>query len=260
MSEELFSGWAADAPIEDSLLRRFVFALADRGPFLAERLGCPELRTEAVAAVDPGSPVIFDNIAVLLQPPAMVDVRAVVAQVLDFFPPERSFVLMSAWPIEDLSAAGLKLMGHPPFMFRPVGGDAPPPPAGLRIEEVADGTAADIFVRTLQEAYPMPGEGSPVFDHRILGGPIRLFTGFEGDRPIGTAGTIVDHGLNDVEWVSMMPDCRGKGYGAALTWAATLAEPTLPAALIASDDGFSIYRRMGYEPLLRLTLWFRGEM
>lgn len=260
MSEELFSGWAPDAPIDDSLLRRFVFALADRGPFLHERLGCPELRTDSLAAADPASPIIFDNLAVLLQPPSMFELDEVVADVLAFFPPERGFVLMSAWPTPDLSDRGLKLMGHPPFMYRPLGEPAPPVSPGLRIEEVTDRKSAHTFVLTLQEAYPMPGEASPVFDERILGGPIRLFTGYEGDRPIGTAGTIVSHGLNDVEWVSTMPDCRGKGYGAALTWAATLADPTLPGALIASDDGFPVYRRMGYEPLMRLTVWYRGDL
>ena len=77
MTEALFSGWAADAPVDDLLLRQFTFALADRAPFLAERIGCPELRTDAVAACDPGSPVIFDNLAVLLQPPVMIDLDLV---------------------------------------------------------------------------------------------------------------------------------------------------------------------------------------
>ena len=137
------------------------------------------------------------------------------SSVLEFFPHDRGFVLASVWHLGDLSHHGLSLMGHPPFMFRPADGSAPPAPEGLRIEEVADDDGCETFVRTLMEAYPMPGPGSPVFDRRILGGPIRLFVGFEGDRPVGTAGVVVDHGLNDVEWISMMPDCRGKGYGAA---------------------------------------------
>lgn len=40
-----------------------------------------------------------------------------------------------------------------------------------------------------------------------------------------------------VEWVSVLDRDRGKGYGATLTWAATLADPTLPGVLIASDPG-----------------------
>jgi hypothetical protein len=257
MSEELFSGWAPDAPVDDTLLRRFMFALADRGSFLHDRYGFPEVRDEAFAAVDTGSAVVFDNFATLLQPPTMIDIEDALRQILDFFPPERAFIIASAWHLGDLSSMGLQLMGHPPLMYRPAGGTRPPIPADLRIEEIIDDAGARAFARTLQEAYPMPGDPSPAFDQRLLGGPIRLFMGYEADRPVATAGVFVGHGVNDVEWVSTMPDCRGNGYGAALTWTATLADPTLPAVLIASDDGFAVYRRMGYESLLRLTVWFR---
>jgi GNAT superfamily N-acetyltransferase len=74
---------------------------------------------------------------------------------------------------------------------------------------------------------------------------------------VGTAGVYVAHGQNDVEWISVHEDCRGKGYGAALTWAATLADPSLPATLIASDPGQPVYERMGYVRLTRMSMWFR---
>jgi predicted N-acetyltransferase YhbS len=57
--------------------------------------------------------------------------------------------------------------------------------------------------------------------------------------------------------VSNLARARGKGIGAALTWAATLAEPELPATLISSDDGRPVYERMGYLPIHRFTLWHR---
>jgi hypothetical protein len=257
VTEELFSGWAPDAPIDDSLLRRTLFALTDRGSFLHDRFGFPEERNEVFAAIDTGSTVVFDNYATLLQPPSMIDLDDAIQRIASFFPPERPFLLASAWHLGDLSSTGLRLMGHPPLMFRPAGGVRPPIPAELRIEEIVDDEGARAFARTLQDAYPMPGEPSPAFDERLLGGPIRLFLGYEGDRPVSTAGVFLGHGVNDVEWVSTMPDCRGQGYGAAVTWSATRADPTLPAVLIASDDGFPVYRRMGYESLLRLTIWFR---
>ena len=56
-----------------------------------------------------------------------------------------------------------------------------------------------------------------------------------------------------------MPEARGRGYGAALTWRATLADPTLPALLIATEEGRSVYERMGYTTLFRLTLWSRDR-
>ena len=103
----------------------------------------------------------------------------------------------------------------------------------------------------------MPGGPSVLSDTRILDSDIRLWVGYEGDRAVGTAGVIVAHGVNDVEWISVYDDCRGKGYGAALTWAATLADPSLPAVLIASDPGQPVYERMGYLRLTRMSVWFR---
>lgn len=40
-----------------------------------------------------------------------------------------------------------------------------------------------------------------------------------------------------------------------MTMAAARVEPDRPALLIASDDGRGVYRRLGFVPLLRYTLW-----
>ena len=50
-------------------------------------------------------------------------------------------------------------------------------------------------------------------------------------------------------------DARVRGYGEALSWAATLFRPDLPATLQASDLGLPIYRRMGYEVFGDFTVW-----
>ncbi len=57
--------------------------------------------------------------------------------------------------------------------------------------------------------------------------------------------------------MATLPGHRRRGIGAALTWAATLADPDLPAVLIASDDGAGVYREMGHLPVTRWTLWCR---
>jgi hypothetical protein len=41
----------------------------------------------------------------------------------------------------------------------------------------------------------------------------------------------------------------------SLTWRATLADPALPALLLATDDGRPVDERMGYLPLFRFTVW-----
>jgi hypothetical protein len=50
-----------------------------------------------------------------------------------------------------------------------------------------------------------------------------------------------------------LESARGKGFGAAITWAATLADSTMPAMLVASDLGRPVYERMGYVVLDRWT-------
>jgi GNAT superfamily N-acetyltransferase len=256
--EHLTHGWETDLDAGDTLLRRFVLASADRSAALAELSGGRHTRTDAFAAADPASPVMFDNAAVLLQPPPYVDLAGAIEAILDFYPPERHFVLMSAFPTPDLAPFGLELMGHPPFMYRPAGGSAPPAPEGLTIREVRDAASLAEFVTTIVEAYPIPGaEGSALADPAVLGGSLRFFLGELDGRVVATAGARIGHGVNDVEWVSTRPEVRGRGIGAAVTWAATLADPALPAVLIASDDGQSVYEAMGYVKLLRLTLWHR---
>jgi hypothetical protein len=44
-----------------------------------------------------------------------------------------------------------------------------------------------------------------------------------------------------------------------LTSRAALAEPGLPAMLLSSDMGRRIYDRMGFLPLYRFSLWYRGR-
>ncbi|MFG3439420.1 hypothetical protein ACGF0J_19450 [Nonomuraea sp. NPDC047897] len=254
----LTDGWEPGLDAGDSVLRRFVLANADRNAFVASCAGGRSRRWPDLAVADPASPVLFDNAAVLLRPPPYVDLADVVRRVAEFYPPERHFVFLSAWPTPDLSGAGLLLMGHPPFMLRPPGGTPPPIPQGLRIVPVTGQESLDDFVRTLVRAYPLPeARGTVLGDVRVLRGPVRLFVGYDGDRPVATSGARLGHGIVDVEWVSTLPSHRRRGIGAALTWAATLVSPTLPATLIASDEGQPVYEAMGYLRVMRLTMWHR---
>ena len=84
---------------------------------------------------------------------------------------------------------------------------------------------------------------------------MRMFVGLADGRGMCGSTSIVAHGMNHVEWVATMPEARGRGYGAAITWAATLANDAIPAMLIASDMGRPVYERMGYVVLDRWTLF-----
>lgn len=255
---QLTHGWEPDLDASDSLLRRYVLATADRGEAIARAVGGRTRRTAAYSAADPASPVMFDNAVVVLQPPSYIDLQRALVEALEWYPPERHVVVLSPFPVPDLEPLGLSLMGHPPLMYRPVGGEAPPLPDGLVIQEVRNESDLSDFVDTLVDAYPMPGgESSGIADMRALDASIRLFVGRVDDVAVATSGARIGHGLNDVEWVSTRSDHRRRGIGRAVTWAATLAAPELPAVLIASDDGQGIYESMGFVRLVRLTMWHR---
>ncbi|MFD1939853.1 MULTISPECIES: GNAT family N-acetyltransferase [Nonomuraea] len=254
----LTHGWEPDLDAGDSLLRRFVVANAERNAFVAACAGGRCGRWDDLAAADPASPVLFDNAAVLLRPPPYIHLPDTLRRLLAFYPPERHFVFLSVWPTPDLTSAGLELMGHPPLMLRPPGGTPPPLPDTLRIVPVEDRRTLDDFVGTLVEAYPMPEAKGAIFgDTAVLRGPVRLFVGYVDGRPVATSGARLGQGIVDVEWVSTLPEYRGRGIGTALTWAATLVEPGAPAMLIASDEGRPVYEAMGYLRLMRLTMWHR---
>jgi len=82
-----------------------------------------------------------------------------------------------------------------------------------------------------------------------------MWVGYLDGEPVATSAAYVGPHHVDVEMISARPEVRGRGVGRAVTAAATLAAPDLPAMLISSDDGRPVYARLGYVPILRFTLW-----
>ncbi|MGE3798777.1 MAG: GNAT family N-acetyltransferase, partial [Thermomicrobiales bacterium] len=76
-------------------------------------------------------------------------------------------------------------------------------------------------------------------------------------RVAGGSSSWLGDQLTYVTLVATHPDFRRRGVGRALTWRASLAQPSLPAALISTDEGRLLYDEMGFLRLLRLTLWYR---
>jgi hypothetical protein len=255
--EHLTHGWEPELAAEDSLLREMVLAMARRMEVSAARPGGRCRRTDAAVFADLASPFPFDNGVVLLQPPDLVDLGDIIGQALTFFA-DRPWILFSMWPTPDLAAGfGLSLVGHPPVMVRPPGGELPPTPPGLEIVEVRDRGQLEQFTAVLAGGFGLPGGASVVADPSVLGTELRLFLGYADGEPLAVAGAGTVGGVNEVDWVATMPQARGKGYGEALVWRATMARPDRPAILLASDDGQPLYARMGYLRLVRATVWER---
>ena len=261
MAEHLPDGWDPGLPADDNLIKAFVLGYAELMEAMAGASGWPTVRTDRFVAVDAGTPFSFQNCVVPLRPFGTDEVDDVIGEAESFFRARDGgpFLLYGGFPVPDLSGRGWTLMGHPPLMFRPAGGSAPPLPEGLAITLVRTEADLEAFITTLVEAFPVPElAGLPLGGYRPAMVDVEgwnLWIGRIDDRPVATAAAWVHEGIVDVEWISARPETRGRGVGASVTWAATMADPSRPAMLIASDMGQPVYERMGYLRLTRFTLW-----
>jgi len=257
--EHLSDGWEPDASSTDTLVRRAVLVHASWPVEIARALGRPWRRTDGWAGARIGDRGALTNPVILLSPHA--DPAAVVVEVEEVIPRPVPWMLISPWPTGDLAPLGLVLVGHPPLMARLPSPHEVPEAPGLEVREVTDGEGLAVAERVLVEGYPMPDleplAPGDLLAPAVLEGPTRVWVGFVDGRPASVAAAHVHADAVLVEYVAALPWARGRGAGAAVTWAATLADPSLPAVLVASDDGRPVYERMGYVAIERWTAWLR---
>jgi hypothetical protein len=264
-TEQLENGSRRTTPDGDNLLRDFAQAEAQAYEQLVLAAGGRVEHHDELGLVvtDAGSPCPFGNIAHLGRPLADAEAGELVGALRSFYGGAEGgpHLLFSAYPTPDLADHGLVLGGHPPMMIRPA---APAPAAadttGMRIEVVRDGNQLEDFERTMIEAYPTVelapfGSQPRLFGEPLLHSGWTLYVGYEDDRPVATSAAFVTDHVVAVEMVSARQECRGRGYGAAITAAAATTRVDRPSALVSSDLGNGVYRRLGYMPILRYTLW-----
>lgn len=256
--ERLSNGWEPDAPPDDTLKRRAVLVHASWPIAVAAALGCPARRTDRWAGANVGDAGELTNPVILTGPVSQQEAAAVVAEVAELVPPTTAYFLLNPWLTPDFAPQGLALLGYPPLMVR---FPAPRPrrdPDDVRVVEVRDADTLALAEQVLIAGYPMPGStpGS-VLRPGLLEGATRVWLGYVDGTPVSVAAAHQSAGATLVEYVAALPAARGRGAGAAVTWAATLADPEAPAVLVASDAGRPTYERMGYVALERWTAWLR---
>ncbi len=256
--EHLSTGWEPGVSPGDTLVRRAVLVHASWTLAVADSLGRPLGRTDRWAAGYVGDSGALTNPVILLRPLRDAEWAEVLTEVTEVVPRPAPYFLLSPFPTPDLTRYGLALVGHPPLMVRPAGGAAPDLAPGVELREV--GTADELAVaeRVLIEGYPMPdAKPGGVFAAPVLDGPTRVWLAYVDGEPAAVAAAHLAGDAVLVEYVAALASARGRGAGAAVTWAATLAAPDLPAVLVASDDGRPLYERMGYQAIERWTVWLR---
>jgi hypothetical protein len=239
-------------------------SLAASWETIATAMGGRTDRWDDTWLIDTASPSPFVNAATLTRPISDATAVDLTRRLEAYFaqsPAGGPWLLWSGWPTPDLSRLGYVLWGPSPIMVRLPGGEAPPAPPELRIVEAA--TPADVVAveRAFVEAYPVLGVESrlpgAIFPAALLGGPFRFWAGYVEDDIVSVAAALVCDDIIDVSFVATQPYARRKGYGEAVTWQATLADPCLPAILEASDAGRPVYQRMGYREVGRMSIWER---
>jgi ribosomal protein S18 acetylase RimI-like enzyme len=262
--EVLESGYGPGAPPGDNLLNDFVQGEAAAFIELARARG--ELVYEdaefALALTDGGSPTPFGNVAVLRRPLSDAEWPEAAHRMHAFYGEQAGgpFMTFSGWPTPDVRTLGFGAIGHPPLMVRMPASIIAPDPDGFAIRPVTDAETAEQFEQVMIAGYPVPeleaGARGVIIGTNLDAAPRWLhYVGLLDDRPVATGSAFVDDHHVHVEFIATLPDCRGQGVGAAITAAATRADPTLPALLIASDLGQPVYRRLGYVSVSRFTLW-----
>jgi hypothetical protein len=260
--EPLATGWGAHEPIDDSVLRRFVFNQAD---VLRAMAGGPSGRAASdddVVMVDSGGPVAYNNMAVLLRPVTSANDPAL-DRIAEFYADarDRASLLLSVWPLPDLSERGLVLGGHPMFVVRAPG----PVPTGMREGvEVRDVTTVDdlhTLERVAIEGYPIdeaagaaPGT---VFSDTLLDSAVALRLGLVDGEPVSGAAALDAHGVVNLCFAATLPAGRRRGVWSALVWARVNQAPDQPSVAFTSDDSRPGFIHMGFLPIARFTLMVR---
>lgn len=257
-AERLENGFDPETPPDDSVLRRFLVGYREWMEKVATLPGRRLLLTDDFVALDESSPDLMVNHAVVQRPLDRHVAESVAGELLAFFggAPGGPFAVFNPWPKPTLP--GFTVGGFPPFMFRAVGSAAPPEPPELEVREVSSSAELADYERVIVEGYPLdalrPWQRGCLLDPASVEVPgWRFWVGRVDGDPVAAAAAIGTAGVNYVELVATMPDARGRGYGEALTWRATAADPENPAILIASDLGRSVYERMGYVALFRFA-------
>lgn len=156
---------------------------------------------------------------------------------------------------EPIEAGGLTHVANMPGMMRSATTNLPPLPAGLRVEPVRDILALERHRTATAVGFGAPGPHAmdDVMPPTLLADDrVALFNGYVdgADEPAATAVCVIGQGLAGIYAVTTHEPVRGRGIGAAMTWAAVGAGALAGAAVVvlqASALGEPVYRRMGFE-------------
>jgi hypothetical protein len=168
-----------------------------------------------------------------------------------------------AWQTLDLQPFGFRVWRKEPWFYRAPGALPTQPPSGLEIvrvetpDEVVEFEAVSVRGFGSEDDVIEPGTWHPptVLEDDAM----QMFIGRVDGRAVAASIGYVLHDVVGVFGVATVASARRRGYGAALTRAAMRADKGLPAVLAPSEQGASMYRSLGFEPVGGLTIWAKAD-
>lgn len=146
--------------------------------------------------------------------------------------------------------AGLSIGAGPPLMVLDAVGDIPGPPDGVSITEVGPDDVADTAAASAIGNGMAPHLAAVFANESLIADPaVALVVARIDGTAVATATAVMTGDAIGIYAVSTVPEHRGKGLGAAVTWAAVAAGRERGgtwSVLQSSAMGRPVYERMGY--------------
>jgi|CXWL01.1.fsa_nt_gi GNAT superfamily N-acetyltransferase len=238
------------------------FRLILEGPQVVKRDGYMQLVT--------GEPHPFGNFAVLRDSIGLGSIESAVPGLVHTGAPS-AVILLSEASVEvdaHLTAEGFLRVETMPGMAVALNQLAETSlPDGFEFVRVTRMQTGADWVTCASAGYGVPVPVTELFSVRALGGAepsadavVQWFAIKKGDQYVATSMMILNDGVAGIYWVATLEEERGKGLGAHVT-----AEPLRLAKQIgyktgilqASEPGFPVYKRLGFEQLCGLPLYAR---
>ena len=173
----------------------------------------------------------------------------------------RPKLLLSVWPLPDLSARGWSLAGHPMFVVRAPGPVTATTRDGVEVRDVTTPDDLRILERVAVEGYPIDeardGPPGTVFPDALLDSKVTLRLGRVDGEPVSGAAALDAHGVVNLCFAATLDAGRRRGVWSALVWARVNQAPDQPAVAFTSDDSRPGFVKMGFLPMARFTLVVR---
>ena len=137
-----------------------------------------------------------------------------------------------------------------------------PAPAGLAIVPVEDRATLQPWIQVMRVGFGLPEHAEKrlldLFAAVSLAPPMRTYLALLDGRPVATSQLFLAAGVAGIYNVTCLPEARGQGIGAAVTLAPLLEARRQGyglSILQASDLGYQVYRRLGFDDYGRLPLY-----